>query len=365
MADTQVATGLTVEQWDEKFFVEYLSENRFEGEMGTAENNIIQVKENLTKKKGDRVNFALVNKLTQDAVTGRNTMEGNEEDMASRSHEVTVDKRRNAVRVAEVDEQFSAISLRNAARGRLKDWSMQDTEKLIIRALSSINGVRIGTADEPARDAWLADNADRVLFGAVRSNNAGNDHSAALATLDTTDDKLTAAAVSKMKAIALTVANPKIRPIRSEKNGRRYFTLYAPSDLFNDLKGDDTITKAQREVSVQMENERLFKGGDLLWDGVIIKEIEEASTEWDLGLVGNASAKVMACFLCGAQAVGTAYARRWRSKTEEFDYGDKHGVEISSIYGIEKLRFGSGADDRDDPKDHGVVTGYFATAGLA
>src|SRR5215207_1105328 len=108
MADTIVGTGLTVEQWDDKFFTEYLTENRFAGEMGTSENSIIQVKENLSKKPGDRINYALVNRLSQDAVTGRATMEGNEEDMAARSYEQAIDKRRNAVRFAEVDEQFSA-----------------------------------------------------------------------------------------------------------------------------------------------------------------------------------------------------------------------------------------------------------------
>ncbi len=47
------------------------TENRFNGEMGTDENSIIQVKENLTKKPGDRVNYALVNKLV-DLVVGHN-----------------------------------------------------------------------------------------------------------------------------------------------------------------------------------------------------------------------------------------------------------------------------------------------------
>ena len=115
MADTRVASGLTVEQWDDKYFTEYLTENRYAGEMGTNENSIIQVKENLTKKPGDRINFALVNKLTQNAITGRDVLEGNEEDMATRSFEVAVTKRRNAVRTAEIDEQFSAISLRALA----------------------------------------------------------------------------------------------------------------------------------------------------------------------------------------------------------------------------------------------------------
>ena len=135
MADSRVASGLTVEQWDDKFFTEYLTENRYSGEMGTDESSIIQVKENLTKKPGDRINFALVNKLSQDAVTGRDVLEGNEEDMASRSFEVAVNKRRNGVRVAEIDEQFSAIGLRDAAKSVLKDWSLKDTERLISRTL--------------------------------------------------------------------------------------------------------------------------------------------------------------------------------------------------------------------------------------
>lgn len=366
MADTRVASGLTVEQWDEKYFVEYLTENRFANEMGTSEGSIIQVKENLMKKPGDRVNFALVNRLTNDAITGTNTLEGNEEDMSSRSFEVAVTKRRNGVRVAEQDEQFSAISLREAARSTLKDWSLKDTENLIIQSLSSFNGTRYASTSEANKDAWLVDNADRVLFGALRSNNSSNDHSASLLNCDTTADKLTAAAVSKMKTIAETVANPLIRPIRSNAaKGRRYYILYAHPYAFNDLKGDSTITQAQREVNLAMENERLFEGGDLYWDGVIIKQVEQAATEWDFGLVGNSSARVVGAYLCGAQAIGAAYAKRWTSKTQEFDYGDKYGVAIEAIYGIAKMQFGSGAADRDDLKDQGVVTGYFATAGLA
>jgi N4-gp56 family major capsid protein len=374
MADTRVASGLTVEQWDDQYFKEYLTDNRFSESMGSNEAAVIQVKENLTKKKGDRINFALVNKLTNEATTGRSTMEGNEEDMSSREFPVTVDKRRNAVRVAEIDEQYSAISLREAGRSVLMDWSKKDTEKLITRALSSINGKRVlalgrtetNQASDSEMNAWLVDNSDRVLFGALRSNNAANDWSDCIDTLDTTADKLTSAAVSKMKAIAETIANPLIRPIRSTANkGRRYYIMYAHPYAFNDLKQDTTLTAFQRDVQLQMENERLFEGGDLYWDGVIIKQVEEAITEWNLGLDGSGSARVVSAYLCGAQAVGVAYARRWSSQTETFDYGDKYGVEISSIYGVEKLRFESGNADSGDYKDHGVVSGFFATSGLA
>ncbi len=363
MADSRVASGLTVEQWDDKYFTEYLTENRFAGEMGTRENSIIQVKENLTKKKGDRVNFALVNKLTQDAITGRNVLEGNEEDMSSRSFEVTVDKRRNGVRVAEIDEQYSAIGLRDAAKSVLKDWSMKDTEKLIIQALASINGTNFADADATARNAWLADNLDRVYFA---SGYAGATHATGLTEQDTTNDKLTAADITAMKYKALVTASPKIRPIRNEANGRHYFILYTDPRCFRDLKAESSspIIAAQREVNLEMENNRLFKGGDLLWDGVIIKEIHEMYDELATpftNLGDGGTAEIGCAFLTGAQAVGAAYAKRWTSKEETFDYGDKRGVAIEAIYGIEKMQFGSGSTDTADLKDHGVITGYFAT----
>lgn len=371
MADTRVASGLTVEQWDSKYFTEYLTENRYAGEMGTNENNVIQVKENLMKKPGDRINFALVNKLTQDAITGRAVLEGNEEDMASRSFELAVDKRRNAVRVAEIDEQFSAIALREAAKSVLKDWSLKDTERLVSRSLGRMsNGtssVDMTVADITAdggtvADVWLANNSDRVFFG-NSAYTTMTDLSTGLATLTkgTAAELLTTANLDTMKFIALNRANPKIRPIRTEANGRHYFIVYAHPLAFRDLAQSSAIQQAQREVRLEMENNRMFKGGDLLWNGMIIKEDYDLYDYSTLTGLGDSSTVVPA-FLCGAQAVGTAYAKRWTSKEQTFDYGDKRGVAIEAIYGVDKIRFGTGAGDTTTPKDHGVVTGFFASS---
>jgi hypothetical protein len=140
MTDTAAASGLTVQQWDSQFYTEYF-QDRFKELKGSGENSIIQVKEDLAKKDGDSVTFALVNRLTNAAVTGVSTLEGSEEDMLSRSMRVYVDKRRNAVRVPEMAEQRSAISLRSAAKPVLLDWAQEDTRDQYIAALESINGV--------------------------------------------------------------------------------------------------------------------------------------------------------------------------------------------------------------------------------
>ena len=203
MADTTPATGLVVQQWEDKFFTEYLHFlDGFKPFMGTSENSVIQVKEDLTKKAGDSITLALVNRLTNAATTGTTVLEGNEEDLGSRSQRIYVDKRRNAVRIAEMSEQKSAISLRSAARATLLDWAAADTRDLIIQELGALNGTPFLSRTATIADAWLVDNADRTVFGAYAKGGSagGTDLSADLGQLDTTSDLFTFARVDEEHA---------------------------------------------------------------------------------------------------------------------------------------------------------------------
>lgn len=359
MADTTPATGLVVQQWEDKFFTQYLHDGGFKPLMGTDENSVIQVKEDLTKKEGDSITIALVNRLTNAATTGTTTLEGNEEDMASRSMRIYVDKRRNAVRIAEMSEQKSAISLRNAARATLLDWAMEDTRELVITALGSLNGTAFTSRTAAIGDAWLVDNADRVVFGA--STPGLTDLSSDLSNLDTTADLFNATALDAMILKAKT-CNPKIRPMRDGGNGKRYYVAFANPHAFKNLR-DSLDTEVLANTVVEMQASKLFEGGDILWNGCIVKETDNLPIYPNIGSSGTA--EVTPVYLCGAQALAVAYAKRWKSVTDTFDYGDKYGVAIDSIYGVRKIIFGTGTGDTDDLKDHGVVTGFFATTGSA
>lgn len=359
MADTAAATGLVVQQWEDKFFQQYLHDGGFKPLMGTDENSVIQVKEDLTKKAGDSITIALVNRLDNAAVTGSSTLEGNEEDMTQRSMRIFVDKRRNGVRIAEMAEQRTAISLRNAARATLLDWAMEDTRDLCIEALGSLNGTRFVDRTAAIGDAWLVDNADRVVFGAAAAG--FTDLSADLALLDTAADLFNATALDAMVLKAKT-CSPKIRPMRDPGNGKRYYVAFANPHAFKNLR-DSLDTEVLASTVVQMEASKLFEGGDIFWNGVIVKETDNIPIYENLGTSGTN--EVTPVYLCGAQALAVAYAKRWRTVTETFDYEDKDGVAIEAIYGVRKIIFGSGAADTDDLKDHGVCTGYFATTGTA
>lgn len=359
MADTTTSTRLRVQQWDDDFFSEYVRESRFKTYMGTDENSIIHVREDVSKKRGDRITFNLVNRLTNAGVTGTNTLEGNEENLGQRAHLLTVDKIRNAVRVAEMEEIKNAINLRDAARSALKVWISEKTRDKVIYALQSFQtayGTQKNYADSTAaeRNAWVVDNQDRVLFGAATSNYNAT-YATALGNCDTTNDLLTPDAISLMKRLA-QAADPKIRPIMT-KGDEEWYVLFAGPLAMKSLKTNTAFTQANREARERGKDNPLFRGADFLWDGVIVREIPENT---NLGTVGASSARVEQAFLCGAQALGIGWAKRSTTKTKEFDYGDKYGVAIEEIRGIEKLHFETGNDGSADFKQHGVVTGHFA-----
>ena len=356
MADTTARTGLTPQQWDDQFFMEYVRDNRFKKYMGTDENSIIQLKEDLTRKPGDKVTFANVRKLSGAGVSGNTVLEGNEEELDSRSMTVTVAVRRNAVMVTDWDEQKSAIDLRNAGKTALKLWEMEKLRDDVIRALYSINGVAYASASEAQKDAWLADNSDRVLFGAAKGNNSGNDHSASLANIDNTADKLSTGMVSLAKRMAMT-ASPAIRPMRTNED-EEWYVMFAGSQAFRDLSQDTAMQQANRDARPRdVMNNPIFTGNFLIWDGVVIREIPEIPV---LTGVGAGGIDVSGNFLVGAQALGIAWAQRPRSRTDVRDYGFRNGVAIQEIIGVEKLLFGKGAGDTDDLIQHSVLTAYSA-----
>lgn len=362
MADTTVPTALKIKQWEDSYYKEYIHLPDFASVMGTQQNAVIQVKSQLGKRRGDTIYIELINKLTNNPTTGSAVLEGNEEDMSQRSHSITIDKRRNAVRIAEMEEIRTAVDLREAARSVLMDWSKEDTRDLIIQELGSLNGTPFLQRTQPIADAWLVDNADRTVFGAYASGGSagGTDLSADLGQLDTSADLFTFARLDDM-ILRAKLCNPKIRPVRDPGNGKRAYIAYCNPNAFRDFR-NSIDTEVLAATSVQAQGMKLFEGGDLYWNSTILKEVDDIPVYPN---IGNGGAEVTPVYLCGAQALGIAWGRRWTSKTKEFDYGDKYGVAIDGIYGVEKLRFGTGTSDTDDTKDHGVVTGFFATTGAA
>ena len=362
MADTVVPTALQVEKWENKFNLDYIQGDVFTPLYGMDESAVIQVKEDYGGKgSGDKLTLQLVGQLQNDATTGSDVLEGNEEDLTQRSHSITVDKRRHAVRVPEMSKVRSAIDLLSAGRATLMQWAKSDTRDRFIDALSSLNGTLFTARTSTIADTWLADNKDRTVFGAYAKGGSagGSDMSADLGQLDATDDRFTSDRLDDMIYVAKT-CNPKIRPVEDQGNGRRYYIALCHPAAFRDLR--DSIDDEWATTTVGKEAMKLWQGGDILWNNCIVKEVDDYPI-W--ANIGNSSAEVTPVHLLGAQALGIGFAKRWTRITKNFDYGDKEGVGIEAIYGVSKLRYGTGTSDTDDQKDHGVVSGFFATSAAA
>lgn len=377
MAETTAQALLTPQQWDSKYFTEFVRTNRFNRYQGTDETSIIQMKEDLTRKPGDRVTFATVRSMGG-GVTGNTVLEGNESELDNRSLTVRVAPLRNGFVVTEWDEEKSAIDLRNAAKASLRTWSMERWREDIIGAFKSVpntsgNMVSWETATAAERNTWLVDNSDRVQFGASVANASSGVVATALATIDNTDDKLTPALIS-MARRRFQQARPRMRPTRTKAEDEEWLVLFANPMSFRDLSRSTEMTQANRDARVRgVESNPLFTGGSLVWDSVIIREIPEmglpfAGDNTSVGQVGGiladqgsgATVDVGFNFLCGAQALGAAWARRLKSTTDVRDYGFRHGIGVQEVRGIEKLMFGKGSTDRANLVQQGVYTLFTA-----
>ena len=335
--------------------------------MGRSLNSIIQMQEDLSKKKGHKVVFSLVNALSGQGVMGSDTLEGSEEELHSDGFEVNVKYIRNAVAIDDEENDKGLIDMLNAAKPMLQKWIMERTRDHIITAMMSINGkaylssqavanpVYSSVATETDKDAWLASNDDRVLFGAAKSNNSSNDHSASLANIDSTNDILSPAIGQLAKRMAQS-ANPAIHPMTVEDE-KEFFVMFCALEPFRDLSADSTMTQANRDARVRgVGTNPIFQSGDLMHDGIIYREVPEINA---LGDVGASSIRVAPNFLCGLQAVGFAIARRPVPIQDVRDYGFVKGVGIAERRGIAKLRFKDPASS-SDLMDHGIVTVYTA-----
>jgi hypothetical protein len=374
MAVTSVPTNSRVIAWEREYFREYIRANRFSKYIGNSETSIIQANEDLTKKVSEQVNFSLVNRLNGNqntatgavsgvvsGITGYNRLKGNEEAVSVRNFRVTVNRTRWAVAHDTLDDQFSSIDLADAKRATLMDWSKENIRDRIVTALGSIStdGVThtaYASATAGNRNTWLVNNADRVSFGASNSAAGFTTLATDIAQCDTTNDLFTAANLQILKDVAKS-ANPKIKPIKVNDE-EEYYVCFCGTKLFRALQTSlATLNQALIQGGESRKDNPIFTSGDLMYDGIVIREIPEIA---NLGAVGAASANVGVAYLCGAQAIAYAIAQRQKVISDTDDYGSYVGVGTQMIDGIAKFYYGSGASDTTTPKQNGVATGFFA-----
>ena len=372
MSNSTINSNNVVTKFQAKVNRQYVREGRFGPYIGKDTDSIIQVKEDLKK-----VSIPLVAKLSGNGVTGSSTLAGNEESLANYAYTLTPTYHRNGVLIDNEENEKSEFELFEEARPALMNWAMELKRDQIIQALGAVEAggtyLNYGSATAANLDTYNTNNQDRILYGILKSNNTSGNHTTSLGTIDTTADKLTPDMVSQLKRMAMQ-ASPLIRPVMV-KADEPWFVLFVGSYSFRDISLNSTMVQANREARDRGKSNPLFTGGDLLWDGVIIKEVpdidkfidgDSSGSAFDgvwgansaadsLKTGGASSSRVGVGFLCGAQALGFGLGRMPSFKRrKEDDYEHQNGVGISLKHQIRKTFYNN--------KQHGMVTSYHSAA---
>lgn len=344
MSKTSLSTSdaLTKKAWEEVLFRDSVKESYFSKFQGKTADNVVQVKDQLTKDKGDKITFGLRMRLSGTGVTSGSMLEGNEEKLTTYSNSVTLEQYRHAVRDdGDLTRQRAAYEVSDEQRMAIKDWMAEKIDQLQFDAL----GIGTGATVDPTK----------IFYKTSSGTTATGTAATAKSALTAADGKLTLTMISFMKTWAKTGGARSYVPIRPVKvDGKEYYVLLCHPDALYDLRADSTFQQAMRDAEVRGKDNPLFTDSTAIWDGVVVHAHENCAIATDGG--GGSVAWSKAAFF-GAQALVWAWGKRPNVVTKEFDYDNEQGVSINMIAGVAKSKFNS--------LDYGSIGVYLARTNVS
>ncbi len=361
MAVTTIQTNNKLITFTREINREFVRNNLFSPYMGEGLDAIIRIRQD-HKGGGEQINIPLVTKLAgQGKAVG--VLAGAEERIDNYGMRVWVDWWRHAVVTTKAENFKDSADIFGEAKPLLQDRGKEIQRDELIYALMAlpsesapanlgtdegqrVNGILWENSTSAQRNAWLADNVDRVLFG---NTLAAHFSTTAIASVGSAlsvvsgGQKLSATVVQMLKRRA-ELCSPKIRPYKT-RDGYEYYVLFAGTYAFRDAKLDTNIYNAslyaRERENGGMDKNPIFQDGDLMYDGVIIRKVPEISTVttnlWPV-LSSAGSGRVEPLFLCGQQAAAFCFGQMAKPTfRKEDDYGFVTGTGIEMAYGVAKM----------------------------
>lgn len=356
MANTGSNSSLRPQIWLSEVMKDVMDNLYFmkKGLMGPGENNVVITKTELTKSKGDRVNFPLTYKLSGEGKDGDDELEGNEEEIEAYAESVNIDQKRFAVRLTGLlDEQKNAYDMRKDAKEKLALRMKEFIERQIFLKLGGVTNTTLVDTNGLSYSAGAAwSNTPDFIPDADEAAGYGNrylcaDFANGTDSLATTD-LITPQLISRMKVKA-QLARPKIQPLQVD--GEDIYIMFVHPWQAYDLKQNAQYAQALRDAEVRGKDNPLFRGTLGMWDGVLLIPHEYVPF-LDISVAGNSfrgaatgtdcTADAFRAILVGKCAVGYAQCKNPAGMVEKkFDYDNQTGFAVSLIGGIQKLVFNS------------------------
>ncbi|MCW2763384.1 MAG: hypothetical protein JWR85_3585 [Marmoricola sp.] len=388
MAEVVLATALQKQTWSTEVTREYVRESGLLPYMGTEDTSIIRIRNELKTEKGDTINFPLVVRIKGRGVRGAEVLKGNEVDLGLYNTSISVDWIRQGVKIPKSTSFRTAIDIWGLTKPQLRSWSAELLRDDVIQAFAQI--IVPGTVDAQGlpgtdgavnylfstagqRNTYLVNNTDRIVFGNARANISSGNWATSLGNVSIATGLSSSAHVRLLKTIAKTAGKTvpagstagvttNITPFKSDMTaGREWYVYFAGSREFSLLSQDATIvaynTNARPREGDAMERNPLFQDGDLMYNGVLIREMPELDDLILLG-AGSGGADLAFGFFCGQSAVAVAYGMSPRVVEDRLeDYEFRPGMAIEELRGTKKTSFGG--------VQYGIVTSVTALPALA
>jgi hypothetical protein len=359
MAVTTTHINLQITKWRTAVYREFRRGNALSPYMGESPTSIIQVLRDL-RDGGDQVVVPIVGGLNGPGVS-TGPLTGNEEKLDQYGMKLWVDWSRNAVLLTRAQMRKSAIEQLELVRPLLTEWGnvlIRDELILAMHSLPSeappvnlgneatagqrVNGIMYDNASAAQKNTWHDNNSDRILYGAGRANFVGGNHASSLANVDAVNDKASAAILMMAKRMARK-ASPGITPYRdNEDQGREWYVVFVGSNAYRDLAADPVIYNANLNARPRegngVDRNPIFNDGDLLYRGMIIREVPEIDQYLTVTGAGASAINVAPLFVCGQNALALAWGQMPRpTERREDDYGFLIGRGVEMVFGVGKV----------------------------
>lgn len=329
---------------------------------GTGPNSMIQRITELKKdEKGARAVITLLADLTGDGIAGDRTLEGNEEAMQTSEITIRVDQLRHANRhQGRIADQKSIVSFRENSRDVLAYWLADRVDQMAFLTLGGFSyalnpdgTTRTGSDLENLEFAADVTAPTNQRYARWNSATPGLEVGTGTSAI-TSADTITWETLIRMREEA---KNRYIRGLRPQGGLDELFHVFMTPTCFANLKMDNDYMLNLRHTASAKTNERLFKGGGVEVDGMVLHEFRHVphSATWGAGSNVPGSAVLM----CGAQALAFADIGNpiWVEKF--FDYDNQPGISVAKMCGFRKPRF-SNIYAGNTTQDHGVFVTYVA-----
>jgi N4-gp56 family major capsid protein len=283
----------------------YFYENGF---VGTGDDNIIVEFPDLQKEQGDVITIGQIRMLSGGGVPNDSIMEGNEEAPSTYDNSITLTQIRNAVRTAgrETEMRPADNKIREYAKELLQRWMAATIDQLIF--------------------TQLGNNPTKVIYP------GGATTTATIAAGMYMTLSLISQCVTYGKKAEPLIIGPNVKG--KHMNG---VIVMCPDQAFDLSERDASWAQAQREAQKRGDDNPIFGAALGVHKNTAIHDHQRVATATNWGSGANL-AGATALFL-GIQAGSIAYSKKkiWEEKT--FDYQNKIGFCIGSIYGVSKNVF--------------------------